>query len=140
MTLNEFIGHVWKMLIGREHGPLHFRFVLQPMVAVALALRFGIADALAGRPPFFFWAIFTDSGRRSELLRSAWQQVGKLFVAAVGLDILYQVIVYRWIYPTQTLIVAVVLAFLPYLLIRGPAARVARLILKTRKHRNEAKS
>jgi hypothetical protein len=41
----------WDMLIGREHGPLAFRLVLQPKVAALLAIRAGVRDAKAGRPP-----------------------------------------------------------------------------------------
>ena len=41
-------------------------------------------------------------------------------------QVIYDVIVYRWVYPGQALIVAAVLAFVPYLMIRGPATRIAR--------------
>jgi hypothetical protein len=47
------------------------------------------------------------------------KDVGKVFVAAVVIDLIYQIVVFRWIYPGQALIVAVVLAMLPYPLIRG---------------------
>jgi len=42
------------------------------------------------------------------------------------MDIIYQLIVQRWIYPGETVVIAVVLAILPYLLIRGPVNRIAR--------------
>jgi hypothetical protein len=44
------------------------------------------------------------------LIREGWRYVGKLFVAAVLIDSLYELIVFRWIYPGQALIVAIVLA------------------------------
>ena len=34
--------------------------------------------------------------------------------------------VFRWIYPFETLLVAFLLACVPYLLIRGPVNRIAR--------------
>jgi hypothetical protein len=126
VTLADFFTRVGDMLIGREHGPLHFRFVMQPLVAVVLAFRVGLRDAREGRPPYFFWAVFTDKARRPELLRLAWKDVGKVFCAALALDMVYELIVWHWIYPTQAILVAVVLAIIPYLLVRGPATRIAR--------------
>jgi hypothetical protein len=42
------------------------------------------------------------------------------------MDVIYQWIVQRWIYPGETLIVAMALAVIPYLLLRGPVNRLAR--------------
>ena len=42
------------------------------------------------------------------------------------MDAIYQFMVLRWIYPGEALVTAFVLAVLPYLLIRGPAARIAQ--------------
>ena len=129
MSPSEFFGKVWEMLIAQGHGPMHARLIMQPLVAAIFAFRYGISDARAGRPPYFFWAIFTDPVRRPQLLREARQHVGKVFLAAITLDFIYQFIVYRWIYPTQALITAVVLAFVPYLLLRGPVTRITRRII-----------
>jgi hypothetical protein len=126
MTIQEFFSRVWEMLIGRVSGPLTFRLLMQPAVAVILAIRVGLRDAREGRPPYFFWSVFTNQARRPELLRLAWHDVGKVFMVAVALDVIYELIVYRWVYPGQALIVATVLAIIPYLLIRGPITRLAR--------------
>lgn len=114
------------MLIGREHGQLHFRFVMQPVVAVVIAIRVGVRDAREGRPPYFFWPIFTNKARRAELIRQARRDVGKVFIAAFVLDVIYELIVWRWVYPTQAMLVAMVLAIIPYLLVRGPVTRIAK--------------
>ena len=42
------------------------------------------------------------------------------------MDAIYQFIVLRWFYLGEALVTAFVLAVLPYLLIRGPTARIAR--------------
>jgi hypothetical protein len=55
--------------------------------------------------------------------------VWKHFTAAVIIDLIYEVIELRWIYPGQALIVAAVLALPSYLVIRGLANRIARLWL-----------
>jgi len=61
------------------------------------------------------------------------KDVGKLFVMAVVLDCVYQVIEIRWIYPLQALIVGFLLAIVPYILIRGPVNRfVSRSIARRR--------
>jgi hypothetical protein len=46
---------------------------------------------------------------------------------ALALDAIYQVIEFKWIYPGQALIVACVLAILPYVIIRGLVTRIAGL-------------
>jgi hypothetical protein len=42
------------------------------------------------------------------------------------MDVIYQWIVARWIYPLEVVVVAILLAVVPYLLIRGPVNRIAR--------------
>ena len=140
MTAPEFFTRIGDMLVGREHGPLHFRFVMQPLVAVVLAIRVGLRDAREGRSPYFFWAVFTDKVRRPELLRLAWKDVGKVFCVALVLDVIYELIVWHRVYPTQAILVAVVLAIVPYLLVRGPATRIARRFLKRSANSHERES
>ena len=77
------------------------------------------------RPPYF-WAVFTLPDRRSEMLRDGWKSVGKIFVIAIIIDLVAQLIDFRWFYPGEALLVAFILACIPYLLIRGAVNRVAR--------------
>ena len=126
MTPQEFFARVGEMLIGRVDGPFNFRLLVQPTVAAILAVRAGLRDARDNRPPFLFWAIFTNRDARHDLRRQGWKDVGKVFIVAIILDVIYDLVVYRWVYPGQALIVAAVLAFVPYLMIRGPVTRIAR--------------
>jgi hypothetical protein len=119
-----FLSRNWDDLVGRVGGPLTFRFVIQPSVAVFLAIRAGLKDAREGRP-VFFWTVVLDPAQRRYLLRQGWKDVGKLFMVAIVLDVIYQIIVLGWIYPGQTLIVATTLALVPYLMVRGLANRAA---------------
>jgi hypothetical protein len=123
--MDDMLTRDWEMLLGRAHGPLDFRMIFQPTMAALLAIRAGLQDARAGRPPYG-WTVLTQSGRRMELVRGDWKDVGRLFVAAVVIDIIYELMVFRWVYPGQPFIVAATLAVPPYLLIRGPANRIAR--------------
>jgi hypothetical protein len=123
--MDEVLTRIWEMLIGREHGPLAFRLIIQPTVAALFAIRAGLRDAQAGRPAYG-WAFLTRSGDRLERLRAGWNDVARLFAAAVIIDLIYEIYVFRWIYPGQALIVAATLAFPSYVLIRGLANRIAR--------------
>jgi hypothetical protein len=42
------------------------------------------------------------------------------------MDVIYQVIFLKTFYPVESLIIALVLAYVPYVLLRGPTARIAR--------------
>lgn len=126
--MEEWLGQAWDMLIGRAHGPLHMRLIIQPLVAAILAIRAGWTDARAGRTAYG-WAIAVGSGRRRDLLREGWDDVANLFLAALVIDAIYQLIVFHWVYLVQALIVAIVVALPSYLLIRGPANRIARFWL-----------
>jgi hypothetical protein len=124
--MEEVIARYIGELTGRVGGPMSVRFILQPTMAAFFACRAGLADARTGRPPYG-WAIFKNPGHRRDLLREGWKDVAKVFVIALVLDSVYQLIQLRWIYPLQALIIAFTLAFLPYMALRGPVARLARL-------------
>jgi hypothetical protein len=113
-------------LMARASGPMHLRLILQPIMALLFAARAGFRDAKTGRPPYF-WGMFGSRRERRELMREGWQDVGKVFLIALVLDVIYQLIAVRWVYPVESLTVAVALAFIPYVLSRGIFTRLARL-------------
>ena len=121
-------GHVfsemWSGLLCRTTGPLKFRFVLQPVIATLLAVRSGLKDSQEGKPPFF-WAFCEDPAERKQLIHDCWKSVGKIFILAFVLDSIYQVVVLRWIYLVDALMVAFLLAIIPYVIVRGPVNRIA---------------
>src|SRR5678815_5779456 len=112
-------------------GPMTFRIVLQPMMAALLAIIAGVKDARTGRPPYF-WTILTDPGQRADLVREGWKSIARVFFLAIIMDVIYQVIVLRWVYPFEVILVAILLAVVPYLLIRGPVNRLANRLLRKR--------
>ncbi len=124
--MEALIARLLGNLDDRVRGPMWFRLILQPAMAVFFAVRAGRQDALTGRPAYF-WAILTSREHRWDLLREGWKDVAKIFVMAVAIDIIYQIINLRWFYPLEAVIVAVVLAFVPYLLIRGLAGRIVKM-------------
>ena len=115
----------------RVGGPMTFRIILQPLMAALLAFRAGWKDAQTGRPPYF-WTILTDPGQRNELLREGWKSVARVFVLAIVMDVIYQLIVLQWVYPFELILVAILLAVVPYLLIRGPVNRIVSRLRRRR--------
>jgi len=112
-------------LVGRVSGPMKFRLILQPVMAAIFAIRSGLKDAKQNKPPYF-WAMFTNPDSRAEMIRDGWKSVGRVFILGIIMDVIYQLIVFRWFYPGEALLVAVILALVPYLLIRGPVTRIAK--------------
>jgi hypothetical protein len=123
--IHEILTRFWDQLIARESGPLAFRLILQPIMASILAIRDGLKDVRAGRP-LYTWTLLTDPAHRASYLREGLKRVSRVIVFALIMDAIYQFIVLRWFYLGEALVIAFVLAVLPYLLIRGPVARIAR--------------
>jgi hypothetical protein len=124
--MGDILARVQENLLGRISGPMHFRIFLQPFMATLFAVLDGRKDALEGRPPFF-WGLFTSSSSRRRMLHSGWKSVGKVFIFALILDAIYQYIELSKFYPGEAVMVALLLAFVPYLMFRGVANRVFRL-------------
>jgi len=116
---------VGSQLIDRVSGPMKFRLVLQPVMASIFAIRSGLADAKAGKSPYF-WGLLSDSGQRLDMIKDGWKSVGKVFILALVLDVVYQIIELRFVYPGEAIIVAFILAIVPYLILRGLTTRLAR--------------
>src|SRR5215831_9401425 len=114
------------MLVRFTTGPMKFRLVLQPLMASFFAIRAGLADAHTGTRPYFA-RLITDSGNRKAIIEDGLKSVGRVFIFAVVLDVVYQLWELKTVYPFQAFVVAVILAIVPYLIVRGIATRIARL-------------
>jgi hypothetical protein len=120
----------WADLVGRLTGPMTFRLLLQPTMATLHAIRDGMKDAYDGRPAYF-WAIFTQPGSAWPLLKEGRKAVAKVIAVGVLMEVIYQLIVFKWVYLGQLVVVVFVLAFLPYLLLRGPVNRITKLWIRS---------
>jgi hypothetical protein len=109
----------------RLAGPGKFRFILQPIVAVILGVRSGLADAKAGLPPYLSGVLFR-SGLRGALVRSAFQTVINLLLMGILMDAIFQRIILGVSHPGAALVVGPVLIMLPYALARAVSNRLAR--------------
>jgi hypothetical protein len=123
----ESLGRLWRDILDRPSGPMMFRFILQPTMALIAALRDGIHDARLGRRPYIWALIYggDDAQGRSGLLWEGIVSTARILILGVVMDIIYQWRVLDTFYPGQSAVIAVLLAFIPYLLLRGPAERVA---------------
>ena len=129
--MDDVLARISSDLFGRLDGPLSFRFVLQPLMAVLYATRDGIGDARRGRPPYF-WSLLTRPGERWSLLREGEHAVARVIALGIIMDVIYQLMVFRWIYPFELIVVVLLLTFVPYVLLRGPASRIAKRVIVRR--------
>jgi hypothetical protein len=103
---------------------MKFRIVLQPLMATFLAIKSGLKDAKSGARPYF-WSLVTTPGHRAEMLKEGWKSIARLFLLAMVLDTVYQIYVEHSFHLRAALLVAIILAILPYLLLRGIVTRIA---------------
>jgi hypothetical protein len=119
------ISRIWTDLIERPTGPMKFRFVLQPLMATIAAILHGRQDARSGRLPYF-WAMLRSPQERAVRLREGLNATARIILLGLVMDVIYQIIVLKTFYPVEALIIAVVLAFVPYVVLRGVITRIAR--------------
>jgi hypothetical protein len=124
--MEEMISRFWEDLMSRPDGPLALRFILQPVVASFFAIRSGLKDGREGKP-LYFLEMVNNPEYRHFLLKEGWKDIGKVTTLAVVLDIVYQLIQFHRVYPVETLLIAFILAVLPYLFLRGAVNRIVRM-------------
>ena len=56
--------------------------------------------------------------------------IGKLILMALVVDFVYQLVVFRRLYPVEAIDVAFLLAVVPYFVIRGPINRLGSLWIR----------
>lgn len=121
----EVYQRVWRDIVARAGGPMTFRFFLQPTMAAVAAIHDGIKDARLGRSPYF-WAALHDQREFGARLREGLISTARIILLGLGMDALYQHRVLKTFYPGEAVLMALLLATLPYLLLRGPATWLTR--------------
>lgn len=120
-------------IIARPEGPFAFRFILQPLMSLLMATRDGIKDARTGRTPYLWHIASTDPQSRRAALLEGLKSTGRILLLGVLIDGAYQYkVMGGLVRPLEALSIAFVLGFLPYLLFRGPIARLARIVIRRR--------
>jgi hypothetical protein len=121
----EVVTRIWQNMLDRPEGPFVFRFVLQPIMATIAAVRDGLDDARTGRTPFL-WTVLANPGQRSGRLDEALIATSRIVLLGLAIDTVYQFIEFESFHPAESVIIALLLAFLPYLVLRGLVGRIAR--------------
>ncbi len=104
---------------------MRFRFILQPVMAAIAALHDGVEDAKLGRSPYI-WTLLNSPPERGGRLAEGVISTARVLLLGLCMDTAYQLIVLKTFYPGEAVVVAIALAFVPYLILRGPIARIAR--------------
>jgi len=121
----ETAKRVWHQLIDRADAPMRFRFILQPLMAAIAAILDGLKDARTGRSPYF-WTMLGNPRERIERLNEGLNATARIILLGLVMDVIYQIIVLKRFYPAEAVIVALLFAFVPYVIIRGPVVRIER--------------
>jgi hypothetical protein len=119
----EIILRIWHDIIDRPSGPMAFRFILQPVMAAIAAILHGRRDARNGRSPYF-WTLISKPQERIGRLREGFNATARVILLGIVMDVIYQIIVLKRFYPAESVIVALLLGILPYLVLRGIVTRV----------------
>ena len=122
----EYLHRFWTDMVARSDGPMTFRFFVQPAMALLMALRDGMRDVRLGREPYVAYMRHADPAERTRAWREGVTAVARILLLGVVMDMVYQFMVFGgFSRPLETLVIAVLLAFIPYLLLRGIVTRVA---------------
>jgi hypothetical protein len=119
------IERLWTNLVERPSEPMAFRFILQPCMAALAAIKDGLADARTGKSVYLM-TVLSKPEERVSRLREGLDATARIILLGIVMDAIYQFIVLKRFYPIEALIIALLLAFVPYLILRGPVARIAR--------------
>jgi hypothetical protein len=104
-------------------GPMQFRLIVQPAMALVLGIRDGLADAKAGSPPFVWGLLFHRQALKPSL-KSAVRRLQVPIVFATLADALVQYLMFGYIRPLTAVLVGTLLMGLPYSAARGLSNRM----------------
>jgi len=121
----EVFTRTWHNLLDRPSGPMAFRIILQPIMATIVASRDGLKDARTERAPYF-WTILTDPAKRAGRLDEGMIATARILLLGLCMDLIYQFIELGTFHPAEAVIVALLLAFVPYMVVRGLVTRWSR--------------
>jgi hypothetical protein len=112
-------------LLGRLHGPMTIRFYLQPTLAFVKALKDGVKDARLGHKAFF-WTALWDPAQPRGRLREGLMSISQMALIGFAMDTVYQFKVFDRFYPGEAVMMVLLLAVLPYFVLRWIVEHVAR--------------
>lgn len=114
----------WADIFGRVHGPMTFRFFLQPTMALVAALPDGIGNARRDRSSFVRMNK-DDRTLRQGRARQGLVSTARVVLLGISMDIIYQMREYDRFYPAEAAAMALLLALIPYFVFRWLIERMA---------------
>jgi hypothetical protein len=114
----------WDNMFARFGGPMTFRFFLQPTMAGIAALHAGIRDAREGHKSFF-WSVLLDPTQQAGRLREGLIATARIVLLGISMDAIYQFKVLNTFYPAEAVVIAILLAVVPYFVFRWIVEQVA---------------
>jgi hypothetical protein len=117
----EVLERLWRNLLDAPSGPMSFRFILQPSMSATVAIHDSVKRTGRSR-----LTVAGNPRERMGRLRGELVATARIILLGIEMDVIYQLLVFETFYPAQALLIALLLAFIPYLLIRGPATLIAR--------------
>jgi hypothetical protein len=112
-------------LEGRLSGPGKGRFVVQPLVSIALGIRDGIGDAKQGKPPYFIQVLF-ESEHKIDALKTGLKSIATPLAVGIVLDMILQWVIFQGFLLLSAILAGTILVALPYSIARGLSNRIAR--------------
>lgn len=128
--MEDWIENILNAIGIRHSGPLSIRLIIQPIMSLAYAVISGIKDAKAGRVPFLIDGLILGKENRKVALTELWKNVGKLFIMAVIMEVIFEIIEFKTVHPFEVIRVSFFLSILPYIIFRGVAERIISLFIK----------
>ena len=116
---------LWSDIFARTHGPMTFRFFLQPVMAGIAALHDGINDARSGHKAFF-WTALWDPVQPRGRLREGLVATSQMALIGFAMDLIYQFRLFDHFYPVEALMMVLLLAVIPYFVLRWIVEHAAR--------------
>ncbi len=99
-------------------GPGNLRFVVQPLIAILLAIRDGRNDAKSGTPAYLA-ELVSGSGPRGATLKGSMKATLMPFSVAVILDSILQIVIFDVWRLQWALVVGLFLVGIPYVVVRS---------------------
>ena len=122
--MTEDVGF-WDGIVDVASGKGQLRLVLQPLIAIILGVRLGIADAKEGKAPFLM-RLFKTSKHRAKLAREAAADVIIPFTVAVVIDGILQYYALGYVRPAAAIVMGALLIWLPFSISRALTNRIYR--------------
>jgi hypothetical protein len=111
-------GGFWADIARDLSGKGQFRLFLQPLMAILLGVRLGIADAKEGEAPFG-WRLFTTRHRRWALFKRSLSDAVLPLAVALVMDAILQYLTLGFVRILGAFVVGGLLVWLPFIAARG---------------------